>query len=126
VTPRRPWGRIVLALVFAFFGINAFAQAVSVPLGDSSDPVVLAVLQTLVGAAGLATAFGSWTGRRWAPIAALAYGVITGGMIASLGLILALPKDEWPGLYAGGASVLTVGLVSAWYLRRSLRTVRPS
>lgn len=125
MTTGRPWGRIALALVFAFFGINALAQAISVPLRQSDDPILLAMLQTLVGVAGLATAYGSWAGRRWAPIAALAHGLITGGMVASLGIILGLDRTEWPSLYAGGASVLLVGLASAWYLRRSLR-VAPS
>lgn len=123
-TSPRATGRIVLAVLFALFGLNALVQVAMVLVGRSDDPAMLSALQTLVGVAGLAAALGSWRGDRWAPFAAVAYGVITGTMVASLGPLLQLEVEARPGLYVGGASVLGFGFVAAWYLRRS-RPRRP-
>lgn len=119
-TSPRATGRVVLAVLFALFGLNALAQVVLVLAGRSDDPAALSALQTLVGASGLAAALGSWRGDRWAPLAAVGYGVMTGTMVASLGPLLELDAEARPGLYVGGASVLGFGLFAAWYLRRSL------
>lgn len=118
--PRPTNGRIALAALFMFLGLNALVQAVDAVMGRSDDPMLLSVLQIFVGIAGVSTSVGSWRGARWAPMAAVAYGVITGGMIVALGPILDLESEARQGLLVGGVSVLLVGLGAAWYLRRQL------
>lgn len=122
--PRPTKGRIALAVLFMFLGLNALWQAAQAIAGRSDDPMLLGVLQTFVGIAGISTSVGSWRGARWAPVAAVAYGVITGGMIVALGPILNLEAEERSGLLVGGVSVLLVGLGAAWYLRRQGQLAR--
>jgi hypothetical protein len=116
---RRPPGRVVLAVVFALFALNALAQVALVPLGRTDDPAALTALQALIGAAGGAAAWGSWAGRRWAPVAAALYGLATAAMLAALGPLLGLDPDARGGLWGGAAGVLLFGLAAAWYLRRA-------
>ena len=111
----------IVAVVFLLFGLNAFAQMAATLFGSGGDPLLLVLLQTLVGAAGIATAIGAWRARPWAAASALAYGVITGGMIISLGPMLDLEADARPGLLVGGITVLLIGVAAAWYLRRALQ-----
>lgn len=117
---RRPGGRIALAVVFALLALNALAQVVLVPLGRSDDPAALTALQALIGAAGAVAAAGSWAGARWSPAAALAYGLLTAGMVLALGPLLELPAEARGGLWVGAAALLLLALWSAWYLRRSV------
>lgn len=117
---RRHRGRIVVAVLFLLLAINAIAQVALVPLGRSGDPLPLTMLQLLIGVVALAAAWGSWTGARWSPAAAALYGVVTGGMLASLPWLLHMPAEARGGIAAGAASVLLVALALAWYLRRTL------
>ena len=116
----RSVGSIVLTVIFALLAANAWVQVALVPLGESRDPATLMVLQLLVGATAAATAFASWVGARWGPLAALAYGLVTAGMIVSLQHILDLGPDTATGLWTGGAMVVLFALVTAWYLRREV------
>jgi hypothetical protein len=118
---RRPRGRIVPAVVFGVLGLNAWAQVALVLLGRTSRPPALVALQALIGAAAAAAVWGSWTGARWAPGAALAWGLVSAGMLVALGPLLALPADVRPGLWTGAAWVLAGALGAAWYLRRMVR-----
>jgi hypothetical protein len=115
--------RIVLTAVFGLLALNAWAQVVFVPLGRSDDPPLLTAWQALVGAAGAAAAWGSWAAARWAPAAAVAYGVTTAGMLVALGPMLGLEAAARGGLWAGAAVLLALGIGSAWYLRRIIRAV---
>jgi hypothetical protein len=121
---RRPTGRIVLAVVFVVLGLSAWWQVVNDFTGGSDEPRILTGLQVIIGAIAGATAWGSWVGARWAPAVALLYGVITGGMVVSLGPMLDLPAESRSGLWMGGAIILVFALFSAWWLRRSLRRER--
>jgi hypothetical protein len=113
--------RIVLALIFAFLALNAWAQVALRVIGRSDDPLMLSVLQSLIGVAGTAAAWATWTSARWAPIAALAHGASTAGMLIALGPMLDLEPDARGGILIGAAAVFIFGLVSAWYLRRASR-----
>lgn len=115
----RSRGRLVLAVVFTLLGLNAWAQVINASIGGSDDPAMLTLLQTLVGTTGIAAALGSWRGTRWAPVAAVAYGVATAAMLASLGLLLDLAPEEMRGIWAGAAAVLVFGVWAGWYLRRA-------
>lgn len=117
---RRHRGRTVVAVVFVLLAANALAQVALVPFGGVGDPPSLTALQLLIGIVALAAAWGSWTGARWSPAAAALYGVVTGGMIASLPWLLGLPAEARGGTTAGAAAVLLVALALAWYLRRTL------
>jgi hypothetical protein len=121
---RRPRGRTVLVAVFALLALSAWWQVVGDVLDRSNEPLILTGLQVIVGAVAAAAAWGGWTGARWAPAFALLYGVIAGGMVASIGPILALPAESRSGLWTGAAIVFGFGLFSAWWLRRSLRRAR--
>ena len=118
---RPPGGRVALALLFAVLALNAWAQVALVPFGRSDDPAALVALQTLIGATGAAAAGGRWPAARWAPGAALAYGLVTAGMLAVLPSLLGLPVEARAGIWAGAASVLAFGVWAAWYLRRAVR-----
>ena len=117
---RLPGGRVVVAAVFALLALNAWAQVALVPLGGSDDPAALTALQALIGAAGAAAAWGTWRSARWGAAAAVAYGVLTAGMLLALGPLLELPSDARGGLRVGAAAVLLFALSSALYLRRGV------
>ena len=121
---RRSRGRAVLAVVFALLALSAWWQVVQDVTGANAAPRILTVLQAIVGAIAAAAGWGAWKGARWAPAFALLYGVIAGGMVASLGRILDLPAESRSGLWTGGTIVLLIGLWSAWWLQRSLRRER--
>ena len=122
---RRPTGRVVLAVLFALLALNAWAQVLLVPFGRSGDPLALTVLQALVGTAGAAAAWGSWTGHRAAPALASSYGLVTAGMLVALPPLLALEPEARGGIWVGAAGVLAFAAGAAAYLRRSLRTPPP-
>lgn len=79
---------------------------------------MLMALQTLVGLAGAAAAWGSWKGSRWAPAAAMLYGVVTAGMIVALDPLLDLGAEARGGLWTGAAIILLFSMIAGWYLRR--------
>jgi hypothetical protein len=116
---RRTRARAALAVVFAVLALNAWVQVALALLGRSDDPLELRLLQTVVGLAAAAAAWGSWTGARWAPAAALLYGLVTAGMLVALVPLLDLGPDARGGLWTGAAAVLIFGLWAAWYLRRT-------
>ncbi len=116
---RRPRGRIALAVVFCLFALNALAQVALVPFGIASDPPPLVALQFLIGLTGAAAAWGSWTGARWAPVAAVLFGLAGSAMFASLPTILGLPPEARGGLLAAAGTILLFALVAAWHLRRA-------
>lgn len=110
----------VLSVLFGILALNAWVQVVLALVDESRDPSSLAVLQFLVGAAAAAAAWGSWRGRRWAPLAAIAYGAVTAALLLSLDPLLDLGPDARGGLWTGAVFVLLFGVVAAWYLRRAL------
>jgi len=118
LTTRRTFGQIALAVIYLLLALNSWAQVALVPLGRSGDPPILTGLQFLIGVASVAVAWGSWGGTRWAPLAAIIHGLITGGMLASLGAILGLPADERSRLYVGAVAVILWDFAFAWYLNR--------
>src|SRR5215207_9002319 len=77
-------GRGLLAALFAVLAGNAAREAVAVPLGQSDSPLALAILQAIVALSGGAAAWGIWSRARWAPAAAVAYGLIAAGMLVAL------------------------------------------
>jgi len=115
---RRSRVRTVLAVLFGFFTLNAWVEALLAVLGNSDDPRTLTALQVAIGVAGVFATRGSWTGARWAPAAALVYGAITGGMLVALPFILGLEPEARAGIWVGAAGVVLFSLGSAWYLRR--------
>lgn len=117
---RRPLGRRVLAVVFALLALSAWWQVVNDVTGANDSPRFLTFLQAIVGTMAAAAAWGGWKGARWAPAFALLYGVIAGGMVASLGPMLDLPPESRSGLWTGATIILVFGLLTAWWLRRSL------
>jgi hypothetical protein len=124
VPPRRPIGRRVLAVVYVALALSAWWQVVNDFTGGSDEPRTLTGLQLIIGALAATTAWGSWIGARWAPRFALLYGVVTGGMVVALGPMLDLPPESRRGLWLGGAMVLAFGLVTAWWLQRTLQRER--
>jgi hypothetical protein len=121
----RPRGRVVLALVFALFALNGWVQVVLAPLGRTGDPGALTLLQAIVGTAAAAAAWGSWAGTRWAPWAALLYGLLTAGMLVALGPLLDLPAEAQHGIWIGAGVVMLFAAASAWYLRRAVALEPP-
>ena len=117
---RRSIGGVVLAVVFGLLSLNAWWQVGENALGGGS-PAMLIALQVLCGVVAAVAAWGSWTSARWGTSAALIYGVVAGGMVAGLGPMLDLPPESRGGLWTGAAIILAFALVSAWWLRRSLR-----
>ena len=121
----RSRGSIVLVVLFTLLGLNAWAQVIDAIIGGG-DPTALVILQVLVGAAGIAAAWGTWNEARWAPVAAMSYGVVTAAMLVSLGPLLDLAVEEVRGIWMGAGAVLLFGLWAGWYLRRSLRRSAPA
>ena len=119
MTAARRGFRIAFAIIFALLGLNAWAQVLLTVAGRTGDPPALFILQFLSGAAAAAAAAGIWKGARWAPVAALGYGIITACMIAALEPILGLEREARTGLWIGAVMVLLFSALSAWYLRRS-------
>lgn len=118
---RRGVGTIILSFVLVLLAANALVQGLGALVGWRDDPARLIAFQLASGSTALAAALGTWRGARWAPYLAVAYGVITAVMIASLGPMLALDDAERAGLPAGAAAVLVVALCLAWGIRRTQR-----
>jgi hypothetical protein len=118
---RRSRARIVLAVLFGFFTLNAWVEALLSLFGSSDDPVVLTALQVAIGVAGGFATAGTWRGASWAPAAALAYGAVTGGMLVTLPFILGLEAEARAGIWSGAAGVVLFSVAAAWYLRRVVR-----
>jgi hypothetical protein len=108
-----------MAAFFAFLALTAYAQGIGSIAGRGSDPLPVAIWQLVIGTTALATAVASWTGRAWAPWSALAYGVITGSLVAALEPLLGLEASARGGLWFGALATVAVGAACAWYLRRA-------
>ena len=117
---RRPVSKI-LSVAFCLLGLNGWAQVLSAALGRSSDSLVLTALQFLIGLAGIATAWGGWQRAQWTWKAAIAYGVVTGGMLVALPFLLGLPAEERAGIWSGAAVIMVFALLCAWYFRSDAR-----
>lgn len=110
--------RILIAVLFVLLALSAWSQVVLVFTGASDDPPPLMIWQAVVGASGLAAAWGAWKRKRWASAAATTYGVVTGAMIVALGPLLDLDPSARGGLWTGGIAVLGFGVGSGLLLRR--------
>ena len=117
---RRPTS-IILSIIFALLALAAWGEVLSVALGHSDSPPLLAALQTCVGGAAAATAWGSWRRRKWASSAALAYGAVTGGMLVFLPSLLGLPAEARAGIWSGAAVVMVFAALCAIYFRSDAR-----
>lgn len=114
-------GRIIVTIFFTILWLNAWVQVAIALAGGNSDPLGLRAWQFISGTAAGIAALGAFRLRRWAPLAALAYAVITAAMIASLGRMLDLDEADRGGLLAGAATVLVVCGGAALYLRRLVK-----
>jgi hypothetical protein len=112
-------GLRLTSVVFGAAGLNALVQVPNDFPGLSDEPTILWAFQAVIGACGIAAAYGAWRYRRWSWIAGLAYAVITSGMILALGPILDLDADAREQLPLGAGLVLVVTGLLAWYLRRA-------
>ena len=121
---RVPVGARIVAVLFALLGLNALNELLDMISGESDGPATLAALQAAVGVTAVATAFGAWTGARWAPVLAALYGVIAAAMIVALGPLLDMPVEERGGLLVGGAIVLAFSLACAAYMRWAFNKAR--
>ena len=113
---RRTIFQVIVAALFALLSANALKETFW-----SDSPPALRAWQGIVGILAAATTWGAWTGARWSAALALLYGIVAGAMIVALGPMLDMPVEERGGLWVGGAIVLVIGLVCAWYLRRVTR-----
>jgi hypothetical protein len=121
---RKPLG-LFLGAIFGVLAFIAWTQAVPALLGRSNKPPTLMALQFGIGVAAAATSWGSWQRARWTPIAAIAYGALTAGLLLALPSLLDLPVDARAGLRAGIAAVLLFALLSAAYFRSDSRRGAP-
>jgi hypothetical protein len=114
-------GQIALALIYALLALNAWAQVIFALRGELSDPPILIGLQSLIGIAGAAAAWGSWVGARWAAYAVVVHGLTTAAMLVALDPILGLGADARSRLFIAAAAVLAWTFLFAWYLNRLVR-----
>jgi hypothetical protein len=112
---------IILGIVFGVLALNAWTQVLRVAFGLSKIPATLTGLQFASGLTAVATAWGSWRRTRWTSGAALAYGVVTAGMLFALPSLLHLPADARSGIWAGSAVVLLFALLCAAFFHFDAR-----
>jgi len=120
--PRIP-ARVIAVLVFGM-GLNALAQVPQFIEGWGGDPPLLSFEQFLVGAAGVHAGYLAWRDSAPAWIATLVWGALSAILVGTLGPVLELERDAWPGLYYGAAAILAIAACFSWYLRRAARTGR--
>jgi hypothetical protein len=116
---RRPRGRIILAIVFALLAAGAWLELLENFRNHSS--VEIEILHALIAASATAVVVGSWSMARWAPIAAVLYGVVSAALLWSLTRLLGLDASASGGLRIGAVVVFAFSICAAWYLRRSSR-----
>lgn len=121
---RRVLGARILAVVFALLALSAAMEAVRGALQPHDEPPPLSVMQAIVATLAALSAVGAWRLTRWGAWTALAYGLVAGGMIASLGRLLDLDAEARRGLWTGAAAVILFGVWAWWYLRRAVRRAR--
>lgn len=115
----RPLGRF-LSAIFGVLALAAWSEVILVFFG-SENPPTLVSLQLSIGLAAAATSWGSWRRARWAPIAAIAYGILTAILLLALPTLLELPAESRPGLRTGAAAVSLLAILSAAYFRSDAR-----
>lgn len=108
--------RLLIVAIFVLLALNAVVETFW-----SSGPIALRMLQALMGVIAAATAWGAWSGARWAATSASGYGFVTAGMLVALEPMLGLPAESRTGLWAGAGLVLLFSLACAWFLRRLAR-----
>ena len=123
--PRRV-GSVVLAVIFVLAGVQSLVEATPTLLGLENTPMLLGVWHVLVGIAALAAGHGAWHRSAWGPWAAVAYGALSGTMVASLRVILDLPDEAQAGLLASGVVMLAIGLALAKWMQVLRRPTTPS
>lgn len=121
---RPPRGRMMLAVVYGLLSLSAWIQVGGDLFGTGDEQRMLTGLQAMTATSAALAAWAIWAGMRWAPAAAILYGVIAGGMVASLGHLVDMPANERGGLWTGTVFILGFALWSAWWLRRALRRER--
>lgn len=119
-TPRRV-GFVIITAVFAFLALQAWGEVAQVALRRNRLPLALSLLQLVSGGAAYAAAVGTFRRRPWAWRAALAWGIIAGVLVLSVGPLLDLAPEERRGLVMGSLSVLMVGSGLALYLRNTIK-----
>ena len=123
---RIPVARVLPAIVFALLAVDAWRQVVTDGLIAVHEPRTLTALKVVVGIAAVAASWGSWTGKRWAPAAALAWGIAVAAMLVSLEWVLGLGVQARRGLWSGAMVLLAFSVVGAWWIRRAVRSAQPA
>ena len=118
---RRPVGLTLLAAVFGLASASAIREVADYFMSGRGDPPALVALQVATATTGALAAVGIWRRARWAPLAALSYGVVAATLVVLLGPILDLAAEERKGLWSGAAGILVFALLSAWYVRHVAR-----
>ena len=118
--PRKPL-RLVLTAIFGVLAVIDLTQVLLALLGRSDNPAALIALNCGTGATAAATCLGSWRRKRWTPIAAVAYGVLTTTLLLALPSLIDLPVDARAGLRTGAVAVFLFALLSAAHFRADFR-----
>jgi len=113
---RRPV-TIIQSVVFGLLAINASWEVVTAVFGAEDDPTPLVMMQCVVCIVAAATAWGIWRQAAWAWKAAIAYGVVTAGMLLTLPLLLELPAEARSGIWGGAAGIMLFAVLCAVWLR---------
>lgn len=116
---RRSIGPTVVAVVFALLALSAAREAIRGALRPHDEPPPLSIMQAIVATLAALSAVGAWRGTRWGAWTGLAYGLVTGGMILSLGALLDMDAAARRGLWAAAIPVIVFGIWAFWYLRRA-------
>ena len=123
---RIPLARVLPAIVFALLAVDAWRQVVADGLIAAHEPRTLTALKVVVGSAAAAASWGSWMGRRWAPVAALGWGIAVAVMLISLEWVLGLGVQARGGLWTGALALFAFSVAAAWWIRRAVRSAEPA
>jgi hypothetical protein len=121
---RIPVARVLPAIVFALLAVDAWRQVVADGLIAAHEPRTLTALKIVVGSAAVAASWGSWAGKRWAPAAALGWGIAVALMLVSLEPVLGLGAQARRGLWTGAMVLLAFSVFAAWWIGRVVRPAR--
>lgn len=118
----RTVGRVIIAGLFAYCGINAAMEAWSEArdiITHAPEPLPgILLFQSAVFITSASSAIGTWRRASWAPRAVIAWGAVASVFVALLQPMLALPLDARPGLLAGSALLLALAAGAVAFLRR--------
>lgn len=123
---RIPVARVLPAIVFALLAVDAWRQVLADGLLAAHEPRTLTALKVAVGSAAAAASWGSWAGKRWAPAAALGWGIAVAVMLVSLEWVLGLGVQARRGLWTGALVLFAFSVVAAWWIRRAVRSAQPA